>query len=239
MDRDVFLTARKTFCAIGAQLQRFIHVTGERKMKNVMFVLMVVVAFTVFADAEMVVSDFDDGTTQGWQLTEPAYSDLLIVPDSSGGKALLGYDTTAGHGGPVLVSPASYTGDLSGYTALEWDEYIYYFGQDNAYRDTIFPVIRGPQDTWFFPVDTPSGGPFEVWTHRSIPLEASYWRKKSIDPGPLSFEEVISNVQSIELSMVCNWLTQEEAIIDNITLVPEPATLVILGMGGLAIRRRN
>lgn len=206
-------------------------------MKNVMFVLMVVAAFAVFAGGEMVVSDFDDGTTQGWQLTEPAYSDIQIVTRGDG-FALEAFDTTAAFGGPTLTAPSEFLGDLSGYDGISWDEYVYDISGVNYVRGSLMPILYGTDGTWYLPKDKPFG-PLGVWNERYIPFDEAYWKEPLGSTGNITFDEVLSNVVEIWFAMECTSGDRREAKIDNIKLVPEPATMLMLGFGGLLMRKRK
>jgi hypothetical protein len=141
-------------------------------------------------------------------------------------------DTVAG-GGPLFVAgPEEFQGDLRGYTEVVWDEYLF----------PNFPIARGTTaailgaDGTFWESAAPIGD-VAVWQTRSVPLIESEWTRFG---GTASFEETLANGR-LAFDMDCNQasLPALESGIDNITLVPEPSSVVIMAFAACLIVRRR
>lgn len=163
-------------------------------------------------------SDFDDGTLQGWTRLEP-FNGNLLNPGSGGnpGGFMKCEDTMAGGSALYAVAPPEFTGNLSGYTGIQWDEYLYYCSPAPSFPTfpSLFAVIGG--DTTIYYERARPVGPLGVWQPRSVPFTASAWERYV---GTASFEEVLANVTELRISMDCNTMCRNEAGVDNIELAP-------------------
>jgi len=206
------------------------------KCQFIQKVLVVAVVFVglVYSNATIVTTDFEDGTSQGWTIMDPTASAYAIVYQGNPGYALMALDTMAGGSNPRIEAPVSYLGDLSGYDGIKWDEYIFYESNpDNCVRTSLVAILYGQDGTIYHTAVTE--GLYEIWTERYVPFEAQYWVRNEAS-GNASFEDVLSNVVNLQFNMECSW-EYEEAMIDNITLVPEPLTVLLFGLGSLVLRK--
>ena len=211
------------------------------------FIGILLVAIPTTAHAFLLISDFDDGTLQGWT-PEPVFNGALFN-DPTGGNPngfMVATDTLA-TGGPLLShGPSPFLGDLSIYGGLQWDEYVYNNGIFT--NGGTFVRLRGVDGTIY-----DSDNAFlsrESWNTKSVLFDdLSGWTLKS---GSSGFEDVVSNVDALFLSMDTSTLADgnRESGIDNIGflpgssagVVPEPSTVAMLGMGiaGMfGLKRRN
>ena len=193
----------------------------------------IVFVLVVSSSSADIVTDFDDGTLQGWttinspQSGLPFGGELVVMPTGGNPGGFLRTEDTVVAGGSLFVAgPASYRGDLSVFTELCWDEYLY----DNP------PVLRstsawllGPDDAKF--KNRVSASVLNQWQTRSVPLVSAEWEH---DSGTLSFEEVLADATVVIEVGVSGASSGYESGVDNITLVPEPATLSLLAIGVLA-----
>ena len=78
------------------------------------------------AQAFILVSDFDDGTLQGWT-KEPVFNGNLFNSPTGGNPNgfMVATDTVAGGGALLAHAPSIFTGDLSIYDGFQWDEFVY------------------------------------------------------------------------------------------------------------------
>jgi hypothetical protein len=198
------------------------------------------------AQAFILVSDFDDGTLQGWT-KEPVFNGTLFV-DTAGGNpdGFMVATDTVGAGGPLLArAPGILTADLSIYEGLQWDEFVYNHG--SATTGGTFVRLKGFDGTLYD--SSWALGPVGSWHTKSVSFtDASDWTLRS---GSGAFSDVVSNVNALFLSMDTSILANgsRESGIDNIGLlnretsniVPEPSTMALVGMGiiGAIIGRRK
>ena len=79
--------------------------------------------------ASTLVSDFDDGTLQGWVMGDPqgfGFQGTLFNDPSGGnpGGRMVATDTLQGGGGLWALAPSTISGDLSLFEGLQWDEFL-------------------------------------------------------------------------------------------------------------------
>ncbi len=185
-------------------------------------------------------TDFDDGTLQGWEPIDaphgshPPFGGILEAVPTGGHPDgfMRATDTVTGGGSLFVAGPAEFQGDLRGYTEVVWDEYLY----------RRYPIARGTTaailgaDGTYWESAAPVGD-LGVWHTRSVPLVESEWTRYG---GTASFDEVLSDAR-LAFNMDCNQasLPSLECGIDNITLVPEPSSVVLMGFAGLLVVRRR
>jgi hypothetical protein len=190
-------------------------------------------------------SDFDDGTFQGWTTNntphgdEPPFGGNLTVQPVGGnpGGYLRAEDTVHAGGGLFIAGPAEFTGDLSAYTELRFDEYL--FPDSGSVAHGIQPYLVGSEGTNYFQdrVD----GPLEVWRTVSVPLDAGSWTLDPFSPVSSSFEDVLADCRvAFNMDVATSTNPHYESGIDNIRLIPEPTTLALFVLGAAgAVRRRG
>ena len=162
-------------------------------------------------------SDFEDGTLQGWTRVEPFYGGLFNhTPGGNPGKFMRNTDTMAGGGTLQVEAPSAFTGNLSVYAGIVWDEYLYDCSPEII--DPTFPILVGIDGTIYRERDF-QVGQLEVWVPRFVPFYSTAWELIS-GSGTASFEEVLQNVAALRMNMEisANESCYYEAGIDNISL---------------------
>ena len=165
-------------------------------------------------------TDFDDGTAQGWSLAAPpSVGFLSVVPGGNPGHCLAATDTEPA-GAPLLArAPAEFTGDLSGFESIRWDEFVVDFGTDTV--QATFILLRTAQGTiWANPTELEVVG---AWHARTATLVESAWIHVS---GSEPFSTVLENVEALFLSMDTAYLDHSalESMVDNVALESPAAT---------------
>ena len=105
-------------------------------------------------------------------------------------------------------------------------------------------ALVGVQDTLHYIAPAPE----TTWTTYSIVLAPSGWKLNDYRNGPeptlAEMESVLANLQALYISG--DWIDGTETSgLDNVSLVPVPGTLVLLGSGAFFVvacrraRRRN
>lgn len=166
-----------------------------------------------------VISTFDDGTLQGWTPDVARFEGTLQV-DTEGNP---GPGMSANDTGPsvslVVQAPVAYTGDLSVYLGIAWDEFVFDYGASNSFSTGI--LLRGSDGTEYqagFEMDTPR----EVWRDRFLEFRSDFWTLRT---GSADFEDVIGGVAALFIGMDTSSRAsgEKESIVDNIALVPRQA----------------
>jgi len=126
--------------------------------------------------------------------------------------------------------------DLSGFSA--------YVRHDAGVPLTFFVRFADPANfpgaVGIIPVPVPSG----EWTQINVPLPNP--SPALIFEGPFGYSDVFDNIGRVQLGVrvpqaLAGTNTNVTFGLDNVSIVPEPATLLLLGAGGLVAmaRRRN
>lgn len=179
-----------------------------------------------------------DTSDEGW----------LISGDAQGGGSTPTYQTSDGNpGGHISATddveggtwyfqaPAKFHGNFSnGYgTNLTFD--LRQSGTNNQFNNTdIFLRGSGLELTF----DT-ANNPGTSWTSYSVALtELSGWQLGGSAPTETQFKQVLADVTDLQIRG--EYISgSDEGDLDNVTLVPEPTSLGLLGLGGLALMRRR
>jgi hypothetical protein len=144
-----------------------------------------------------VVADFDDGTRQGWSKDRP-YDGDLVVAVRDGGGCLKAFDTMGNGSALATLASCDFTGDLSAYDGLQWDEYVFGCPGYSVFRRTV-PQLMGPDSTLYMPVDR-SADVRNQWHTLYIPFDPLLWERNINWPGTSTFQEVLQNVAAFRFS---------------------------------------
>jgi len=186
-------------------------------------------------NAGLATSTFDDGTFQGWTPVHlPDAAEITVEPSGGNPGGFVHAVDTMAEGGTFWISaPAEFLGDLSGYSGLSWDERLLI--TDGLNRSTR-AVLLGADNTTY--INTVAPGDVGNWRKRFAAFDESEWEHGL--SGTMTFQEVLGNVVELWINLDVNVAAVPalESDVDNITLVPEPAALVLLAAGALMLRRR-
>jgi len=191
-----------------------------------------------------VMSDFDDGTLQGWTKGTPSFNPLFggnleLSANGNPGGAMVAFDTVGAGGGLFASAPAQFTGDLSSFTGIGWDEFL----PAAAIGRTSIALQGGSAGTVFTGVTADQATIVTGnWESRSIPFDfgSGLW---ILESGSDSFDNVLQSVTGLYIQMdvtTANFGSLPEASVDNVFLsaVPEPTSAFLLGtavVGMLAV----
>jgi hypothetical protein len=123
---------------------------------------------------------------------------------------------------PLLArAPEVFVGDLSGFLALQWDEFVLDHGPATVLSTSV--LLRSAAGTVWSSVGT-----LEVvgaWHVRVVPFVETAWTRRS---GSESLSDVLGNVEALFISMDTAYLDHGvlESMVDNIMLVPAVSTSV-------------
>ncbi len=170
-------------------------------------------AVPVLADSPR--SDFEDGTSQGWTMPPPSIGILSVVSGGNPGFCLAATDGLP-NGAPLLArAPASFVGDLTGFDAIQWDEFVLDYGSDTVLPTSI--LLRSSAGA----IWTSSGALVGVgsWNMRFAPFVETSWIHRA---GSESFADVLANVEALFISMDTSYLELSalESMVDNVVLIP-------------------
>ena len=215
-------------------------------------VILSVVAGLVFgpssAGASIVngqLDDFQDGTTQGWGSGGANPNPPANI--AGGGPAGAGDDylqvTSTGGGGPgsklIAFNSAQWAGNYTGngVTSIELD--LKNFGINPL---SIRFTFNGPGGAFSTTnaFSLPAGGAGAPWMHAALQITAA----DLTAVGGTDAAATLANVSELRLlhndvpSFVGGTIDAQIGV-DNIQAVPEPATLSLLALGGMALLRRR
>ena len=175
------------------------------------------------AYAMPILSDFEGGM-EGW----------TRIGDSG---STLTWSNTAGGGGHCLR--------LWDYGAGESDRYVApgKFLGDLSWASTISLDVLSESSDWYhgFHVHIKTGSKEWIkycreedsewqWFHYAIPMTDTIWG--------VGFEAALTNVTGIEVGAEIR-AGREISYLDNFAIIPEPATLTLLALGGMVVLRRR
>lgn len=151
-----------------------------------------------------------------------------------GGHAVIDDRTTGGV--TYFVAPAAFLGDRSAAlgTDLTFDLMQIYPGSPDQFNSSDV-VLQGGGLTLAY--DTPSNPGNGVWTSYAVRLEAPGWKLNTLagaQATPEQFASVLSDLTALRIR--AEYQTGADiGHLDNVALVPEPATWAMLGLGLAAI----
>ncbi len=182
------------------------------------------------ARAVPVVSLWDDGTLNGWTSANGSWG-RWEVPTTGGnpGGYVRFYDLNSTYAADELHAPARYLGDmrpLVGNSRFEWDMLA---GRTAAVGLVI--TLQGSGERAIYR----SALPGLTWSHATVDLKQASW---TVSQG--TWDGLMANVTGMSImGDVCLGHPGVELALDNFVMVPEPASLVLLACGGLALVRRR
>ena len=200
-------------------------------MKKLMLVLMMVAMLAVSANATLVLRDFQDGTAGG------------SVPNAgAGSKVTL---TTLAEGGSNLVARWQFNDDQGSYSNPWWWGENAFFNTDSvdgSGYDTLEFKFKANVSPGNLGVRVLNNG---AWTMNyyggltGFPVTANTWTTIQIDISGIA-DTSKNDIDRIEFFSHWGWQQgQMDWRIDDIQLVPEPATMALLGLGSLVLIRRK
>ena len=221
-------------------------------MKPIQSIIVLTSLLIVAPDVKAaLISNFDDGTTQGWSSGDPfdngSFGGILSVINSGGNPRgyLRATDTVEGAGTLATLAPTFLSGDLTGLGRLSWDVLL---PKDSVLSTSI--LLEGADGTFYRSNNALlSTQPINSWFTKSVDfgLNVDWQLVRGINRTG-SFSSVVSDTQAlyIELDVTKRGTGfNPEAGIDNVRTtqetVPEPSiilgSIVALGLGS-AMRRK-
>lgn len=183
--------------------------------------ILALLAATAAVGGAVPYSDFEDGTLQGWTKL-PAFNGDLVYAGRGGnpGGYMFCGDTMPGGGGLQARAPSDFTGDLSLYRGLQWDECLSACtpGPTSPTYPLLYAVVGG--DTTIYRESNRQVTVVGSWQRRFVSFDADSWERVS---GTASFDSAIHEVSMLTISMDCNTMCYGEAGVDNIMILgPDP-----------------
>ena len=184
---------------------------------------------------------------EGWTVTSftnPAANDFSVV--SSGA---VNYNAAGGNGGGYIsktdpdtgdfyfIAPTAFLGNQSGANLLTYD--IIYNGTVDYQTHDV--VLAGTAKKLIYRAN-PNIVPGTNWSSISVSLTpASTWLNGVGGPAATvtDFAEVLGNLQGIYIKGEYTVGVTETTGLDNIHLVPEPASIAAIGLGLALLTRRK
>ncbi len=202
--------------------------TGEFRTGAWVFGILLYIQYSV-QGAQVATTTFDSNM-DGWTSNNPdAFWDS---PGGNPGGYVRFDDATAGF--TNLYAPAKFLGDwseLDGGGSISYDFKMIDIGPGSFHPHEILIFgSDGEQALWYGPTPT---GPTDWLTIRA-PLDEIEW---SISGG--NWATLLSHVTELRIRMDHTATTPDIEGLDNVVLIPEPASLALLVFGGPLLMRRR
>jgi hypothetical protein len=150
-------------------------------------------------------------------------------------------DCCAGLPTIIVNAPAEFTGNLSGFAGIQWDELFLQTDEGDDFR-ALSVILHGSNGTSYRSIPVRAGHPRNVWRTTFVAFEASEWTLcTNPDATCLSgtglFSDVVSDVERLSIHHETSSSLGADSRSDNIQLsapsVPVPTLsergLVVLG----------
>jgi hypothetical protein len=171
--------------------------------------------FALPAGGQTVLSDFEDGTLQGWMSNDSLEGEIYVTTGGNPGYCMAATDT--GERSVRAVAPPEFAGDLSGYSGVKWDTFVPDKGSLTVQR--TFIILQSTNLTRFRSTYDIAQIPIETWNTRFAPFRAEHWE---FIHGTESFEDVLRDVDALKINMETANGLGIESYVDNVTLIPKP-----------------
>ena len=190
---------------------------GTGTMRRVTTLAAIFFAIVVSSPALAQSSDFDDLTLQGWSKEPPFNGELFVDSNGNPGGAMVATDTVAGGGGLLALAPTGYTGDISSFEGIQWDEFVPDHGDATVIATSI--MIRSTGGSEY--VSGNALGPIDSWHTKVEPFVPEAW---TLTVGSESLDDVLQSVESLVISMDTSQLADGsvESRVDNVELFGAP-----------------
>jgi hypothetical protein len=112
---------------------------------------------------------------------------------------------------------------LSDYDTWTIDPLVILVGNNGT--TLVYPEIIAP---------TPN-----TWTHYAVPLTAANWRvgnNSGSPPTQAIFDSVLGSIEALRIIGETNELISETTHLDNVNMIPEPSTIILLCAGLFTLR---
>lgn len=172
---------------------------------------LIVCLLAASAAGQSPLSDFEDGTLQGWEKLTPWCGTLTVSGVGNPSLAMLAIDTAGACGTAWVKAPPEFSGDLSVHAGLMWDEYVFDHGA-NTMHHTFMWIVGSNGSIYESILPT---GPLETWTTVDRPFTEEFWLASS---GSDSLASVLCDVQHIQLLMETSTTVSTESQVDNLQL---------------------
>ena len=194
--------------------------------KSIQIVCVVVVSFSSIASA--VISDFDQGHLDGWSVGLEGVLSHATSGGNPGGYAQM--DDFGGGLNNWAYAPAKFLGDWSGLVGETLSMDAKQLLGSPIFPDTVDFEISGPGG--YATSDTGEYLSYS-WATYGTTIEPSAW---VVTDG--TWEDILANVTMLRID--AEYVQGDDTFgFDNVELTPEPATLAMLALGGLALIRRK